>query len=263
MKMGLLAMFRAFAEFEKLPHRLTSEIIGRDFLGDHRRVQCDVAEWDGVLAGVMAWLRTYATFQAAPVIFLEDVFVRPEFRRRGIGRAFLKRLAQQAVAEGAVRVHWIVLDWNISAIEFYESIGAPVAQEWRLCGLTGDALSCWRRSMIPITLIVAVAQNGVIGAKGALPWHIPEDLKRFKALTLGKPTIMGRKTWDSLPKKPLPGRTNIVVTRDPAFGANGARVAHSLDDALFMAFANSSRRSWSSAAKRFSPPRCRVPIESS
>jgi dihydrofolate reductase len=84
----------------------------------------------------------------------------------------------------------------------------------------------------PITLIVAVAENGVIGAKGALPWHIPEDLKRFKALTLGKPTIMGRKTWDSLPKKPLPGRTNIVVTRDPAFKAEGAVVAHSIDGAL-------------------------------
>ena len=136
----LLAMFRAFAEFEKLPHCLTREIIGREFMGEFRRVQCDVAEVGGTPAGVMTWLRTYATFQAAPVIFLEDIFVQPAFRRRGIGRALLKHLAQQAVAEGAVRVHWIVLDWNSSAIEFYESIGAPVAQEWRLCGLTGDAL---------------------------------------------------------------------------------------------------------------------------
>jgi len=84
----------------------------------------------------------------------------------------------------------------------------------------------------PITLIVAVAENGVIGNRGALPWRIPEDLKRFKALTMGKPIIMGRKTWDSLPKKPLPGRSNIVVTRDPKFRAPGASVAHSFDAAL-------------------------------
>jgi dihydrofolate reductase len=87
----------------------------------------------------------------------------------------------------------------------------------------------------PITLIVAVAQNGVIGAKGGLPWHIPEDLKRFKALTLGKPILMGRKTWDSLPRKPLPGRTNIVMTRDSGFHAEGAVVAPSIEDALVAA----------------------------
>ena len=88
---------------------------------------------------------------------------------------------------------------------------------------------------IPLTLVVAMAENGVIGNKGALPWRIPEDLKRFKALTLGKPCIMGRKTWDSLPKKPLPGRTNIVLTRDSAFRAEGAEVAHSFDEALGIA----------------------------
>ncbi len=89
--------------------------------------------------------------------------------------------------------------------------------------------------MVPLTLVVAVAKNGVIGNKGALPWRIPDDLKRFKALTLGKPCIMGRKTWDSLPKKPLPGRTNIIVTRDPDFRAEGAQVAHSFEEALGIA----------------------------
>jgi dihydrofolate reductase len=86
-----------------------------------------------------------------------------------------------------------------------------------------------------LVLIVAVADNGVIGVRGDLPWRIPEDLKRFKALTMGKPMIMGRKTWDSLPKKPLPGRTNIVVTRDPAFRAEGAKIAYGFDEALAMA----------------------------
>jgi len=86
-----------------------------------------------------------------------------------------------------------------------------------------------------ISLIVAASQNGVIGKDGALPWHIREDMVRFKRLTMGHPCIMGRKTWDSIPKKPLPGRTNIVVTRNDAFAAEGARVANSLDEALKIA----------------------------
>jgi len=86
--------------------------------------------------------------------------------------------------------------------------------------------------MSDITLVLAAAENGVIGAKGAIPWRLPDDMKRFKALTMGKPVVMGRKTWDSLPKKPLPGRENIVVTRDEAFQAEGARVVHSIADVL-------------------------------
>ena len=86
--------------------------------------------------------------------------------------------------------------------------------------------------MSVISLVVAVADNGVIGNRGALPWRIPEDLRRFKALTMGKPCIMGRKTWDSLPRRPLPGRENIVVTRDRNFSADGAVVVHALEDAL-------------------------------
>jgi dihydrofolate reductase len=88
-----------------------------------------------------------------------------------------------------------------------------------------------------ISLVLAMAANGVIGQNGALPWRIPEDMRRFKSLTMGKPCIMGRKTWDSLPKKPLPGRTNIVITRDRNFAADGAVVVNSLDDALSRAAA--------------------------
>lgn len=84
----------------------------------------------------------------------------------------------------------------------------------------------------PIALVVAASDNGVIGHNGSLPWHIPEDLKRFRALTLGKPCIMGRKTWESLPRKPLPGRTNIVVSRDRDFRAEGARLAGDFETAL-------------------------------
>jgi dihydrofolate reductase len=82
-----------------------------------------------------------------------------------------------------------------------------------------------------VLLVAAVAANGIIGAGGKLPWHLPEDLKHFKALTLGHPVIMGRKTWESLGRS-LPGRENIVVTRSAGFEAPGASVAASLDAAL-------------------------------
>jgi dihydrofolate reductase len=86
-----------------------------------------------------------------------------------------------------------------------------------------------------LSLIVAVAENGVIGRDGALPWRLPEDLKWFKARTMGKPIIMGRKTWESFPRRPLPGRTNIIVTRNAAYCAEGGVVATSLDLALQIA----------------------------
>ena len=85
--------------------------------------------------------------------------------------------------------------------------------------------------MSEIVLVVAIADNGVIGKDGAIPWHISEDLKRFKALTMGHTIVMGRKTWDSLPKKPLPGRVNVVVTRQPDWRSEGAITASSLGKA--------------------------------
>jgi dihydrofolate reductase len=85
-----------------------------------------------------------------------------------------------------------------------------------------------------ITLVVAMARNGVIGRDGALPWRLPDDLRRFKALTMGKPILMGRRTWESI-GRPLPGRSNLVMTRDPSFRAEGAIVVHSLDEALALA----------------------------
>ena len=82
-----------------------------------------------------------------------------------------------------------------------------------------------------VHVIVAVAENGVIGREGAMPWRIPEDLKRFKALTMGHPILMGRKTWEAI-GRPLPGRENIVITRQKGFAAEGATVVHSLGDAM-------------------------------
>lgn len=86
----------------------------------------------------------------------------------------------------------------------------------------------------PITLVIARASNGVIGRGGTLPWHIPADLKRFKAITMGSVMVMGRKTFDSLPGL-LPGRRHVVLTRDPAWSAQGAEVARSVEEALELA----------------------------
>ena len=83
-----------------------------------------------------------------------------------------------------------------------------------------------------INLIVAIGRDGAIGNNGDLLWNIPSDLKRFKSLTMGHPVIMGRKTWDSLPKKPLPGRRNIVLTRNKNFKAEGAEIVDSVEEAM-------------------------------
>ena len=135
------ALLWEFAEFEKLTHKfhLTREIIARDFIGERRRVQCDVAEWDGALVAVMIWYRMYGTFSASPALFLEDLYVRPAFRRRGIAKALLRRLVRYAGEEGASRIGWFVLDWNTQAMDFYDRIGARLVPDWRVYSLDADA----------------------------------------------------------------------------------------------------------------------------
>ncbi|MEW5764881.1 MAG: dihydrofolate reductase [Acidobacteriota bacterium] len=83
-----------------------------------------------------------------------------------------------------------------------------------------------------LTLVAAVAQDRTLGSGGRIPWHIPGDQARFRDLTWGRPVLMGRKTWESLPAKPLPGRENVVLSRDSSFAPRGARLAHSLEEAL-------------------------------
>lgn len=102
------------------------------------------------------------------------------------------------------------------------------------------------RPLAEIALIYARAANGVIGKDGVMPWHLPQDLAHFKQLTEGYPVVMGRKTWDSLPPRfrPLPGRMNIVVTRQPEWAADGARRAASLGEALHIAGQSSPTTVW-------------------
>jgi dihydrofolate reductase len=97
-----------------------------------------------------------------------------------------------------------------------------------------EAVGSRDETLIPIAMIAAVARNGVIGVDGDLPWYLPEDLRFFKRMTQAKPLVMGRRTYQSIGRA-LPGRLNIVVTRDPAFSAEGVRVCHDLDAALRLA----------------------------
>lgn len=138
----ILAFVRELAEYEKLLHAVeaSEENIRASLFGAQPRVFCDIAEADGEAAGFALWFYTYSTFQGCHGIYLEDLFVRPHFRGRGIGKGFLVHLARRAVAEGCGRVLWQVLDWNAPSIAFYESLGARPAAEWLTYRLDGAAL---------------------------------------------------------------------------------------------------------------------------
>ncbi len=109
-------------------------------------------------------------------------------RGKGIGKALLAHLAKQCVANGWSRLQWSVLDWNTPSIEFYKSLGAVLMDEWTVCRVSGPALTALagEGALMEIVLIVAVAENGVIGAGGAIPWRLKSDMQRLKAHDDGK-----------------------------------------------------------------------------
>ncbi len=120
--------------------RATPEALKVHLFGPRPRVEGLVAEVDGKLAGYALFFHNYSTWECAPGIYLEDLYVRPTYRRLGIGRAFLEQVAALAVERGCKRFEWAVLDWNQPAIEFYQSLGAEIQREWLPCRLEGDAL---------------------------------------------------------------------------------------------------------------------------
>lgn len=138
----ILQFIRELAEYEKAPDeaRATPEDILRDGFSEHSKFRCVIAEWDGRPAGFALFFTNYSTWRGRPGIYLEDVFVRPAFRQKGIGRALLAHLAQTALREGCARFEWQVLDWNTPAIEFYQSLGATAMKEWLTMRVTGAAL---------------------------------------------------------------------------------------------------------------------------
>jgi len=139
----VLELLRELAVYEKIEDKfhLTPQLIARDFIGDDPVCGCELLFVDGKPAGVMTWYRTYASFAASRGIFLEDIFVRPEFRGNGLGKAFFVHLAARAKKEGATHVQWHVLDWNTPSIAFYEGLGATHVKEWLRYDLRGDALA--------------------------------------------------------------------------------------------------------------------------
>src|SRR4029077_1453970 len=108
--------------------------------GANARVNCEIAEWNGEPAGFAVWFLNFSTFRGRHGIYLEDLFVRAAYRRKGIGRALFVHLARRCVAEGWTRFEWAVLDWNKPSIDFYKAMGAVLLDDWRLCRLTDAAL---------------------------------------------------------------------------------------------------------------------------
>src|SRR5688500_5718509 len=132
----------ALAAYEKLMHeaKATEADIARHLFGADHKVYSKIAEWEGKPVGFTLWFYTYSTFQGRHGIWLEDLFVDPAMRGKGIGKALLVNLAQRCLAEGLGRFEWWVLDWNEPSIEFYKSQGGVMQDEWTKVRVDGDAL---------------------------------------------------------------------------------------------------------------------------
>jgi GNAT superfamily N-acetyltransferase len=138
----ILRCIRGLAEYERLGHEClaTEELLRESLFTESPAAQVTLAMAGDEPAGFALWFRNYSTFLARPGIYLEDLFVFPDFRGRGIGRRLLEHLAQVAVSNGYGRLEWAVLDWNVDAIGFYESLGAVAMSDWTTYRVTGPAL---------------------------------------------------------------------------------------------------------------------------
>ena len=138
----VLALIRELAEYERLANEVdaTEAMIAAALFGASPRAFCEIAEWDGEAAGFALWFYSFSTFRGRHGIYLEDLFVRPAYRGRGIGRALFTSLARRCVAEGLPRLEWSVLDWNEPALGFYRRLGAEAKDGWTVHRLSGPAL---------------------------------------------------------------------------------------------------------------------------
>ncbi len=139
----IFALVRELADYEKMSDAVdaTQEQIAAALFAPQPRLFCDIAEWDGEGAGLAVWFLNFSTFRGRHGLYLEDIFVRPALRGRGIGKALMARLAARCVEQNWARFEWAVLDWNAPSIAFYKSIGAQVLDEWKICRLSGQALA--------------------------------------------------------------------------------------------------------------------------
>ncbi|HVA54786.1 MAG TPA: GNAT family N-acetyltransferase [Gammaproteobacteria bacterium] len=138
----VLSLIRGLAEYEKLAHEVvaTEQNIQAALFGKKPSAECLIAELDDTAIGFALFYHNFSTFAGKPGLYLEDLYIKPEFRGRGFGRKMLAHLANLAVQRGCARFEWAVLDWNAPAIRFYESLGANIMHAWKINRLTGDAL---------------------------------------------------------------------------------------------------------------------------
>ena len=139
----VMAMVGELAAYERLAHEVDADeaAIRAALFGPSPRVFCEVADWDGAAAGFALWFYSFSTFRGRHGIYLEDLFVRPAFRGKGIGKALLQGLARRCAAESLARLEWSVLDWNEPALAFYRSVGAVPVNGWTVHRFTGEALA--------------------------------------------------------------------------------------------------------------------------
>jgi GNAT superfamily N-acetyltransferase len=138
----ILRFIKGLAEYERAPNAViaTEEDLMRDGFGPNPKYRCLIADWDSRPAGFAFFFYNYSTWRGQPGLYLEDLFVVPEMRGNGIGKALLQRIAEIAVRENCYGIRWMVLEWNEPAIKFYESLGAETLGEWETMLLMGDAL---------------------------------------------------------------------------------------------------------------------------
>lgn len=139
----LFLLIQALAEYEKLSHQIKgdAEMLREHLFGEKPYAEAIVAQWGTKCVGFSLFFYNYSSFLTKPGIYVEDLFVLPNYRRQGIGKALLVYLAQLAVKLGAGRLEWSVLAWNAPAIEFYKKMGADILPDWRICRVTGRTLS--------------------------------------------------------------------------------------------------------------------------
>jgi GNAT superfamily N-acetyltransferase len=139
----IFSLLCELAEYERLSHEVeaTEADIADALFGSNPILFCEIAEWQGKPAGFAVWFFNFSTFAGRPGLYLEDLFVRPAFRGKGIGKALLAYLANLCVENDWSRMQWSVLNWNRPSIDFYKSLGAEMMDEWKLCKVTGAALS--------------------------------------------------------------------------------------------------------------------------
>ena len=139
---AIAGLIRALAEYEKLAHEavLREEDLRQHLFGERRHAEVVLAEDGGQVAGFALFFHNYSTFLARPGLYLEDLFVLPEYRGKGHGKALLSHLAKLAMERGCGRFEWAVLDWNTPAIEFYKSFGAVPMHDWTVFRVTGEAM---------------------------------------------------------------------------------------------------------------------------